>query len=222
MPRGAYGQHPGTARSLARRAQRDVVSDEFFRDESPIRVRHAPDEATHQRQRRDRSHDIDWQVSPDDRYDDEWPATVRFVEEDGSDYIVLDLLTGNERRVPKQRLALEMFPATRQYPLRGSTLLRLSGFALIGALLGGVVGIMLGSIVLVVALIRLAAFERRAHVWRSRQAQGVIQSRRRQRRIALPAAATSERLRLLTALGQSLLAIALAVAELSLATALLR
>jgi hypothetical protein len=65
-----------------------------------------------------------------------------------------------------------------------------------------VVGVLLGGLVVVAALVRLAQFSRRVSRWRRRhRGLGAIPP--------LPAAATAERSRLLAAVGQGLLAILL-------------
>jgi hypothetical protein len=117
--------------------------------------------------------------------------------------------------VAKRRAALEPFPSTNQNRAPGAGLLRASGLALLGALLGGAPGIALGVVVALVALVRLARFERRARSWRAKAAQ-------RDQAQRLPARATSERLRLMTALWQGLLALALGAAALILLLTALR
>ncbi len=163
--------------------------------------------------------------SLDERADVEWraprppqreapPPVASYLAEDGQTYMLLNLADGEETSVPKRRAAPEPFPPTPQNRAHGAGLLRVSGYALLGALLGGAPGVALGAVVALIALIRLARFERRSRSWRVKAAQRGQEQR-------LPAKATSERLRLMTALWQSLGAVALGgVALILLLTAL--
>lgn len=145
------------------------------------------------------------------------PSVVSYLDEDHQGYTLLDLIDREETSVPKRRAMPEVFPPTRQNPAPGAGLLRLSGYALLGALLGGAPGVALGLVIAVIALARLDRFERRAHSWRRKAMQAAQDAQQRR----LPVGATSERLRLMTALWQSLGAVALGgVALLLLFTAL--
>lgn len=126
---------------------------------------------------------------------------AKYVAEDPQTYTLLDLASDEEARVSKRRATAEIFPPTRKARAPGAGLLRASGYALLGALLGGAPGIALGLIVALVALVRLSAFERRASTWRRARAPQRLERGEAQR---LPAEATSERLRLMTALWQGL------------------
>lgn len=130
------------------------------------------------------------------------PRLVSYLGEDRQAYMLRDLLAGDEAQVAKRRAAPEPFPPTREQRAVGSRLLRLSGYALFGSLLGGAPGAALGALVTLVALARLVGFERRAHIWQAREAKDDAAKR-------LPAAATNERLRLMTALWQGVGAVAL-------------
>lgn len=130
------------------------------------------------------------------------PPLARYVAEDPQAYTLLDLASGEEVRVLKRRAAPEVFPPTRKTRALGAGLLRASGYALLGALLGGAPGIVLGLIVTLVALMRLSGFERRTHSWR--RARAPRQDLDPGEALRLPAEATNERLRLMTALWQGL------------------
>jgi hypothetical protein len=137
------------------------------------------------------------------------PLIAIYIGEDNQDYTLRDLADGEEISVPKRRAAPEQFPPAAQKRASGAGLQRASGYAVLGALLGGAPGLALGVVTAVIALVRLARFEARARDWRKKQHQ------------RLPASATGERLRLMTALWQSLGAVALGgVALLLLLTAL--
>lgn len=142
------------------------------------------------------------------------PRLATYVDEDDQKYHLRDFDTGLATLAPKRRAAPEVFPPTRQSRAPGAGLLRASGYALFSALLGGAPGIALGLIVALIALIQLVRFERRARTWRADPPEQARDAR-------LPARATSERLRLLTALWQGLGAAALgAIAVLLLLTAM--
>lgn len=130
------------------------------------------------------------------------PRLVSYLGEDRQVYMLRDLLADVEAQVAKRRAAPEPFPPSREQRAVGSRLLRLSGYALFGSLLGGAPGAALGTLVALVALARLVGFERRAHAWRVRAAKDDAAKR-------LPAAASNERLRLMTALWQGVVAMTL-------------
>ncbi|HEX9038792.1 MAG TPA: hypothetical protein VF808_17555 [Ktedonobacterales bacterium] len=127
--------------------------------------------------------------------------------EDNQSYVLRDLDSGHETQALKRRAAQEVFPPTRENRAPGAGLLRVSGFALLGAMFGGAPGVALGAIVVLVALVRLASFESRTRAWRTRREKREPDQR-------LPARATNERLRLVTALWQGLGAVALGGAAL--------
>ncbi|HEU0028431.1 MAG TPA: hypothetical protein VFQ25_15060 [Ktedonobacterales bacterium] len=143
------------------------------------------------------------------------PQVASYLDEDNQAYILRDLDDGGEAEVPKRRAAPEPFPPTSKSRAPGAGLLRASGYALLGALLGGAPGVALGAMVALIALVRLAAFQRRARVWRALAEESDPAKR-------LPTRATSERLRLMTALWQSLGAVALGGAALALLLTALR
>lgn len=127
------------------------------------------------------------------------PPMVRFVEQTDTEYAVGELRGPRTALVSKQRAIAETFPLGSREQLRARRLLRWSLYALGGAAFGGALGILLGAVVMMVALARLARFSRKVRRWRRTQ-------RGREVPLALPAAATSERLCLLAALGQGVLA----------------
>lgn len=125
---------------------------------------------------------------------------AEYVSENRSSYILWDIANSAEREIAKHRAVPDAFPAPPKHPLPGSQILRISTVALIAALLGGAPGIILGFIGALTACVRLANLGGRVRKWR-RSAEYDDDSRQ------LPSAATSERLRLLTGLGQSLIAV---------------
>jgi hypothetical protein len=105
-------------------------------------------------------------------------------------------------KVPKSYAPVEPFPQTSGQHARGARVLRWSGYALLAVGLGGLGGVLLGFLVVLAAGIQLARFSWRVRRWRrGRQGASSIHP--------LPASASAERLRLLGALGQGLLAVAL-------------
>ncbi len=130
------------------------------------------------------------------------PLIARFVEEDDSGYVVGDPWGSQTARVPKRRAYAEPSSPERRQRRSSERLLHWSSYALIGVICGGIVGIALGGIVILAALIRLARLSQRIHRWQRRQQAEGEQD-------ALPVEATRERMQVLAALGQSLLAILL-------------
>jgi hypothetical protein len=125
------------------------------------------------------------------------PLLASYVGEDAQRYTLRDLAAGIEITVPKRRAVAERFPPTAQHRAPGAGLQRLSGYALLGALLGGAPGLALGLLTAPVALARLVQFERRTNAWLKKATRDGQPPR-------LPARASSERLRLVTAFWQSL------------------
>lgn len=117
-------------------------------------------------------------------------------------YMVRTLSDDRVIQVPKSYAPSDPFPVVSGQRAPGVHLLHWSVIALFGVGLGGLGGILLGVPVVLAACVQLARFARRVRRWRQRR-PGVTDDPR------LPAAATVERLRLLGALGQGLLAIAL-------------
>jgi hypothetical protein len=153
--------------------------------------------------------------------------SAAFVRQSDTAYVVRDLDTfgdpddlggvhdqgaGDVVVVPKHYAVAEPFPAPRAGQVPGTRLLRWSTRALLAAVCGGLGGILLGGLVTLVATVQLQRFARRVRRWRrrSRGADGNPMPP------ALPAAASAERLRLLTAWVQGMLAILLGVALLAL------
>jgi hypothetical protein len=128
------------------------------------------------------------------------PLIARFLEEDDTDYLVGDPWGNRTARVPKRRAFTD--PSTPRPRRRTSSerLVRWSVYALVGAVCGGIVGPALGAVVVLAALIRLARLSRRIHRWQRRQkASGDWK--------ALPAEVSRERMQMLAALGQGVVAI---------------
>lgn len=220
-------EDPSQAPRRGRSAQRSPARlGQGFADRSqPLWQRAASREAPPRPLQNYRDAEPAWPPTPDGREAAEWqpphppqregaPAVASYLAEDSQTYTLRDLANGEETQAPKRRAAPEPFPPTKQNRAHGAGLLRVSGYALLGALLGGAPGVALGAVVAVIALIRLARFERRARAWRTKTAARGEMPR-------LPARATNERLRLMTAMWQSLGAVALgSVALILLFTAL--
>lgn len=133
---------------------------------------------------------------------DEAPLYVRYVDETSQAYMVRSLEDGAWMHVAKSRQATETFPVPPGARVPGAWLARWANWALVAAVAGGVGGILIGVFVAVMASLRLIRFRGRVRRWR--QAENQPDSHR-----PLPAAATTERLRLRTAIWQGLLAAAL-------------
>ncbi len=124
---------------------------------------------------------------------------AEYVTEDRSSYTLWDTANYSRRQIAKWRAVPDAYPPPPKYTPPGSRVQRLSMIALAGALIGGAPGIALGLVGILVACIRLSSFGARQRAWRRRSEHEDAPRR-------LPSAATSERLRLLTGLGQSLIA----------------
>lgn len=133
------------------------------------------------------------------------PLIVRFLEEDDDTYLVGEPEGSRTARVPKQRATNESYAPKQQRRQSSERLLRWSSYALVGVVCGGILGIALGSIVALATLARLARLSSDIRRWRRRQRT----SQNQRVLAALPVEATRERMQLLAALGQSILAIAL-------------
>jgi hypothetical protein len=145
------------------------------------------------------------QPHPPEPYTDAVPAAngpliVRFLEEDDIGYLVGDPWSDRTARVAKHRAIAESFSPDERRRGASERLLRWSSYALVGVLFAGAPAILLGSIVALAALIRLSGFSSRIHRWR-RRASGDHS--------VLPVQATRERMQVLAAIGQGLLAVAL-------------
>ncbi len=132
------------------------------------------------------------------------PLLVRFVNQTDTEYTVGELGGQRTAVVPKRRAGADLFPPTSHQHARGRRLLRWSLYALVGAGGGGIIGIVLGSAVVIAALVRLAHFSSKVRRWRRNQ-------RTRREQSQLPATATAERFYLLAALGQGVVAVAAGV-----------
>ena len=130
------------------------------------------------------------------------PLLVRFLEEGDADYLVGDPWSDRTARVPKRRAFVAVYPSEQGKRRSSERLVRWSWYALIGVVFGGVIGVALGCFVLLGTLARLAGLSSRVHRWRRRQ-------RASDNHAMLPAEATQERIQLLAAFGQSMLAILL-------------
>jgi hypothetical protein len=140
---------------------------------------------------------------------DEAPLRVRYADERDRAYLVRELAHGQWVSVPKQRMVPEPYPFSREERAVGGGLLRWSLYALVGALLGGIGGVLLGLPVALSAAIRLQGYARRVRRWR-RERTGPDGA------LPLPPAASADRLRLRTALWQGLLAATLGLLVLAL------
>jgi hypothetical protein len=129
------------------------------------------------------------------------PPLVRFIEQTETDYTVGELGGPRTALVPKQRAVADPFPAASRHQRSDRRLVRWSLYALVGASCGGVMGIVLGGTVAIVAMVRLAQFSMRVKRWRRGQRTHGATTR-------LPAAAMAERRCLMAAVGQGLLAAA--------------
>jgi hypothetical protein len=129
------------------------------------------------------------------------PPMVRFLEQTDTEYAVGVLRGPRKALVPKRRVVADPFPSMSRQHMHDQRLLRWSLYALLGAGLGGIVGVVLGIVVVLMALLRLAHFSGKVRHWRRAQRAG-------EELVQLPVAATSERLCLLAAFGQGTLAIA--------------
>jgi hypothetical protein len=123
------------------------------------------------------------------------PFIVRYADQHERAYLVHELDSGDTVAVPKRRATDAVYPSRDGRRPPGALLLRWSTYALLGVVCGGVPGIVLGVIVVCGGLVRLAGFRARARRWLRRDG------------IPLPAIAATERLHLLAALGQGMLAI---------------
>lgn len=139
------------------------------------------------------------------------PLQARYVAQTDTAYLVGEPGGTRTAHVQKRRAVSAPYPPPRGRDARGVGVLRLSSLALAGAVCGGVVGVLLGMAITLVALARLAALSRRVRRPRRRGPRGA----------ALPEAMTTERLRLLAALGQGLLAVLLGALVLALMRGLL-
>lgn len=117
------------------------------------------------------------------------------------EYLVRTLKNDHFLRIPKHYAPSEPFPPERGQPPPGGRLLRWSASALLLVGLGGLGGILLGVLVVLAAGVQLARFSLHVRRWRRRHRAAGIP--------VVPAAASAERVRLLSALGQGLLAVAL-------------
>jgi hypothetical protein len=127
---------------------------------------------------------------------------VRYEEATERAYLVQALHDAQMIKVPKSYAPVEPFPLISGKHARGVRVLRWSGYALLAVGPGGLVGVLLGFLVVLAAGIQLVRFSWRVRRWRrGRQGASGIHP--------LPASASAERLRLLGALGQGLLAVAL-------------
>lgn len=141
---------------------------------------------------------------PETRQGRQVPQTHYVRYEDATERMYLVRTLDDDRLIQvSKRYALSepSAPARVQSP-RSARLLRWSMYALMGVGLGGLGGMLLGVLVVLAAGTQLVGFSRRLRRWRREQqeASGIP---------ALPAVASAERLRLLGALGQGLLAVAL-------------
>lgn len=135
-------------------------------------------------------HQSDWVEGADA------PSYARFVDVDDKAYLVQDLAHSDIVQVPTQRNPPQPFPSNPSHPVPGVTLVRWSIVSLLSTLLGGGLGIVLGFVVVLAAILGLFRYQWRAKRWRARYPGE-----------RLPIAARLEYDRLRAALGQGLIAI---------------
>lgn len=133
------------------------------------------------------------------------PLIARFVEADDTTYLVGELEGNRTAKVPKRRAWVEPYSPEQRRRRASERLLRWSSYALVGVVFGGILGIVLGGIVVLAALARLARLSNDIRRWRRRHRA----SRDQQPQALLPVEATGERILLVAALGQGFLAILL-------------
>src|SRR5579859_1774199 len=134
------------------------------------------------------------------------PLRARYVAQTDTTYLVGEPGGTRTAHVQKLRSATAPYPSPSGRDARGAGVLRLSSLALAGAVCGGVAGVLLGMAITLVALMRLASLSRRVRHPRQRRSRDTV----------LPEAMTIERLRLLAALGQGMLAMFLGALVLAL------
>lgn len=137
------------------------------------------------------------------------PSYVRYLDQREQAYLVRELDSGRAVPVRKRRDVADPYPPAHAKRAPGMRLLRWSGYAVLGVGIGGAPAIVLGLLSGCIAIVRLTRFNARTRRWWYRH-------RHLGAPAPLPAVATDERLRLLAALGQSLLAIALGCVVLAL------
>ncbi|HST88811.1 MAG TPA: hypothetical protein VLJ14_10565 [Ktedonobacterales bacterium] len=134
------------------------------------------------------------------------PLRARYLAQTDTAYLVGEPGGTRTAHVQKLRAATVPYPSPVGRSAGGVGVLRLSWLALAGAVCGGVAGVLLGMAIILVALARLASLSRRVRHSRQRRSRGV----------AVPETVTIERLRLLAALGQGVLAVFLGTLVLAL------
>jgi hypothetical protein len=134
------------------------------------------------------------------------PLRARYLAQTDTAYLVGEPGGTRTAHVQKLRAATVPYPSPGGRDARGAGVLRLSSLALAGVLCGGVAGVLLGMAITLVALARLASLSRRVRQPRQHRSRGA----------ALPETVTIERLRLLAALGQGVLAMFLGTLVLAL------
>ncbi len=82
------------------------------------------------------------------------PRTARFLDESETAYLVGEPRGPQQAWVPKQRAAEESFLLEHRHRSADVWLLRWSAYAVLGVACGGVVGVLLGGLVVVAALVR--------------------------------------------------------------------
>ena len=122
----------------------------------------------------------EWRVPRTPTLDMLAPPVVRFVEQSDAEYAVGELRGPRTALVSKQRAVAARFPAVSRQDASGRRLLCWSGFALISVGLGGIGGIVLGRLVVVAALLRLAHFSGKVRRWRRIQRVEPVAARVRQ------------------------------------------
>lgn len=131
------------------------------------------------------------------------PRSVRYQDQSRAAYLVREINDSQHVRVAKQRAVADTYPPNAAARSADMRLLRWSGYALLGVLLGGVGAIILGLLTASLAALLLMRHSHRVRAWRrAHRAAGSDSSNA----LLLPAAASDERARLRTALWQGVIA----------------
>jgi hypothetical protein len=112
--------------------------------------------------------DTSWYEDSSDAYvEDVVPHYARYTNEETDVYLVRDLAAGGMYRVTKYRAPTPL-PARSVSRGPGTAVLRWSVLALIGAVAGGIGGLVLGVPVFLIALVQRASLSWRVRLWRRR------------------------------------------------------
>jgi hypothetical protein len=110
-----------------------------------------------------------YEAYPDAYVEHAVPQYVSYTNEETGIYLVRDLAAGQMRQVTKYRAPTHF--ALRSVPtIRGTAIFRWSVVALIGAVVGGIGGLVLGVPILLIAVVQKAGLSGRMRRWRRRNA----------------------------------------------------